>query len=262
MVSTTLLKKVLVVGSTGATGKHVVRMLLDQGDTNVVALTRSRERLMDTLSLDEKEATNLSVKEASIGSLSAGELKDLTEGCTAVVTCLGHTLNFHGTFREGYFVSDAVKNLTAAMPSDCRYIHMGFDGYPHPKDPIRTRTERVIIKVIKFLLPPVRDNFKSADHLLENVQTRDWAVVRPGDLYDKDEADVYGATAKTDDYEAHDQAFGPLFGELRVSRADTARFMAKLATMSPTEFKVTYNHKMPVIYYLGSRKYPEQEKTI
>jgi nucleoside-diphosphate-sugar epimerase len=85
-VSTTLLKKVLVVGSTGATGKHVVRMLLDQGDTNVVALTRSRERLMDTLSLDEKEATNLSVKEASIGSLSAGELKDLTEGCTAVVT--------------------------------------------------------------------------------------------------------------------------------------------------------------------------------
>ena len=83
-VSTILKHKILVVGSTGATGKHVVRMLLDQGDTQVVALTRSKDKLLNLLNIGDK-TENLTVKENSIGNLSAEELKDLTKGCSAVV---------------------------------------------------------------------------------------------------------------------------------------------------------------------------------
>merc|ERR1719432_423012 len=115
--STATNHKVLVVGSTGATGKHVVKYLLARGDTEVVALTRSEKRLMGLLNL-QNETSNLRVKEASIGQMTQDELKELTEGCTAVVSCLGHTLTFRGMFREGYFVSEAVKSLTKAMPTN------------------------------------------------------------------------------------------------------------------------------------------------
>ena len=82
--STATNHKVLVVGSTGATGKHVVKYLLARGDTEVVALTRSEKRLMGLLNL-QNETSNLRVKEASIGQMTQDELKELTEGCTAVV---------------------------------------------------------------------------------------------------------------------------------------------------------------------------------
>ena len=82
--------KVLVVGATGATGKHVVRMLLDRGDTIVVAVTRSKEKLMALLKPKDdddrkKKENNLIVKEAAIADLGPKELKDLTEGCQAIV---------------------------------------------------------------------------------------------------------------------------------------------------------------------------------
>ena len=84
IASTILKHKILVVGSTGATGKHVVRMLLDQGDTQVVALTRSKDKLLNLLNIGDK-TENLTVREDSIGNLSGEELKDLTKGCSAVV---------------------------------------------------------------------------------------------------------------------------------------------------------------------------------
>jgi uncharacterized protein YbjT (DUF2867 family) len=76
-------KKVVVVGATGATGKHVVQMLLDKGH-QVVAVARSKEKMLSLLA-PKDYGVNLVVKEASIMDLSAQELKDLTEGCKAVV---------------------------------------------------------------------------------------------------------------------------------------------------------------------------------
>ncbi len=87
MVSSTKSHKILVVGATGATGKHVVRMLLDRGDTEVVAIVRSQDKLMDLLRDDGKEQSieNLTVKEAGVTILTVDELKVITEGCTAIV---------------------------------------------------------------------------------------------------------------------------------------------------------------------------------
>lgn len=90
----------LVVGATGATGKHVVLQLLQQNQ-NVRAIVRSKERLL--ASLDEIEpksssafAKNLDVTEASLLDLSSDDLKKATAGVDAVVSCLGHNLTFKG----------------------------------------------------------------------------------------------------------------------------------------------------------------------
>jgi nucleoside-diphosphate-sugar epimerase len=90
------LRKILVVGATGATGKHVVQMLLDRGDTTVVALVRSKEKMMDLLNLDDdnndeknesknKKIDNLILEEAAIAELGNEKLQDLTKGCQAVI---------------------------------------------------------------------------------------------------------------------------------------------------------------------------------
>ena len=75
--------KVVVVGATGATGKHVVQMLLDKGH-QVVAVARSKEK-MSSLLVQKDYGSNLVIYEASIMDMSTQELKELTEGSSAVV---------------------------------------------------------------------------------------------------------------------------------------------------------------------------------
>lgn len=76
-------KKVLVVGATGATGKHVVQCLLDKGH-NVVAVARSQEKMMSLLT-QKDYSKNLTVEELSISDLSPSQSQELTKGCDAVV---------------------------------------------------------------------------------------------------------------------------------------------------------------------------------
>jgi len=102
-------KKVLVLGGTGATGKHAVRMLMDRGDTTVVALARSREKMTSLLNeLDDKDEDGdgdgdgnlddeeqkkkamerLTVKEASVADLSSDDIGELTKDCDAIIWCV------------------------------------------------------------------------------------------------------------------------------------------------------------------------------
>ena len=76
-------KKILVVGATGATGKHVVQQLVDQGQT-VVAVARSEEK-MKSLLRQEDYGDKLIVKELSLSELSPPQFQELTKGCDAVV---------------------------------------------------------------------------------------------------------------------------------------------------------------------------------
>eukprot|EP00578_Thalassiosira_sp_NH16_P026298 CAMPEP_0181101704 /NCGR_PEP_ID=MMETSP1071-20121207/13906_1 /TAXON_ID=35127 /ORGANISM="Thalassiosira sp., Strain NH16" /LENGTH=275 /DNA_ID=CAMNT_0023184593 /DNA_START=147 /DNA_END=974 /DNA_ORIENTATION=+ len=254
MISTTTTEhKVLVVGSTGATGKHVVQMLLDRGDTEVTAITRSKDRLMGLLKNSEENfINNLTVVEGGIQEMSIDYLKTLctTAGCTAVVSCLGHNITFHGMFREGLFVSESVQKLTTAMPKGCRFVMMGTDGVAHPdgSDPKRTRFERGVLRIMRWLLPPVKDNERSTGILFEDAKndvSYDWVAVRPGDLTEIPEEAQPDATKN---YEIHKHTFGSLFGDNAVARFQVAHFIANLATMDSESFQKFYNHKMPVIY--------------
>lgn len=252
MTTTTTTKKILVAGSTGATGKHVVQMLLDRGDTEVVAIARSQDKLIGLLqNSKEKSIENLTIKEAGIRDMTVDELKALTEGCTSVVSCLGHNLTFKGMFREGLFVSETVKKLTAAMPKGCRFVLMGTDAvaYPDGSDPKRTRLERGILCLMRCLLPPVKDNELSAEHLFEEAKANpdcyEWVAVRPGDLLEIEEE--AGCRVK-EDYIIYEHTCGGLFGDNAIARSQVGHFLAELATMDSGAFQKSYNHKMPVIY--------------
>lgn len=252
MPSSTNTHKILVVGSTGATGKHVVQMLLDRGDTEVVAIARSQDKLMGLLQNSKRRSIkNLTVKEAGIGNMTVDELKTLTEGCTAVVSCLGHNLTFKGMFREGLFVSETVKKLTASMPKGCRFVMMGTDAvaYPDGSDPKRTRFERGILRLMRWLLPPVKDNELSAEHLFKaakaNPDCYEWVAVRPGDLLEIEEE---AGCPVQNDYIIYEHTFGGLFGDNDIARSQVGHFLAELAIMDSGAFQKSYNHKMPVIY--------------
>lgn len=245
--------KILVVGSTGATGKHVVQMLLDRGDTEVIAVARSKDKLMGLMrNGKEQSVQNLTVKEAGISKLTGDELKVLTEGCTAVVSCLGHNLTFKGMFREGYWVSETVKKLTQAMPEGCRFVLMSTDGlaYPDGSDPKRTRFESGMLRFMRWLLPPVADNEMAVGHLFDQAAKEnsfEWVAVRPGDLFDIQDEEVVRATSKRD-YDVFDHTFGGLFGDNSTARSQVAHFLVDLSTMSKRPFQKKYNHKLPVIY--------------
>ena len=77
---------VLVVGATGATGQHVVQMLLDKGET-VRVIARSKEKMLGLLK-EKDYGDKLIVKEASLLDLSDDELVQQTKDCKAIVRCV------------------------------------------------------------------------------------------------------------------------------------------------------------------------------
>lgn len=224
-----------------ATGKHVVRMLLDKGDTTVVAVTRSSARLLGLLNTTDDTDDNLMVREiASLSDLTETDLSELTDGCTAIVSCLGHNLTFRGMYKDGQFLTQIVRKLTAAMPSGCRFILMGSDGVSHDGDAPRSRAERTILWLLRYLVPPHADNEGAARCLRESPSSLKYCVARPGDLTD-DETDAKG-------YEVLDHPRGSLFGGDSTSRMQVADCLVDLATMDPAVFDAKRNRTMPVVY--------------
>lgn len=248
--------KTLVVGSTGATGKHVVLQLLQQSQ-NVHAIARSKQRLLDLLEEIEPKSSSLyekqlEVTEASILDLSDDELKKATQDVDAVVSCLGHNLTFRGIYgKPRKLVTDATKRLFSAMESNLRaenekkkpkFILMGTEGVPNPAggDDPRSRMERSVIFMLRYLIPPHADN-ETAAAFIHSKRDGDieWTVIRPTDLID-------GSVTK---YELFDKPQGSLFGgEDKATRANVAKSMVDMILTNSLweewKFKMPYVQDM------------------
>jgi nucleoside-diphosphate-sugar epimerase len=228
----------LVVGATGATGRHVVRMLQARGQ-NVRVVVRSKKRMLELL--DGEIGDNLSITEASISDLSTSEIKALTAGCTAVVCCLGHTLNFKGIWgHPRKLVTDAVKVLTNSVEDEkIKFILMGSDGVANPngQDDKRPFIDRMVLAMLRFLLPPVADNEDAAHYLhsLGRDTSVEWCVVRPDDLIDG-EVSNYILLPKP--------KYG-LFGPGKTTRSNVANSMVELI-LNEDEWQ-KWKFQMPVI---------------
>jgi hypothetical protein len=186
---TAKMKTVLVVGATGATGRHVVQQLLDKGH-NIKAVVRSETRMKELLTADTTEyGDRLSLTEASILDLSDDQLKNLVQGTDAVVSCLGHSgISAH----PRSLVTDATKRLTDAMKQvspTSKFILMGSVGVANLNglDDPRPWTERTILCIIRYMVPPHADHEDAAAYVY-NLGTNglEWSVVRPSDLIDAD----------------------------------------------------------------------------
>lgn len=235
---------ILVVGASGATGRLVVGHLLDRGQ-NVKAVVRRAERLPEM----HRNHANLSVIEASILDLSDAEIMQHVSGCNAVVSCLGHNLTFKGLFgRPRRLVTDATRRLCDAIKphrtaEPTKFVLMNTAGNSNRdiSEPI-SFSQRIVIGLLRLLLPPHIDNERAADYLRTEVgQTHDaieWSIVRPDTLTNEDivtEYDVYCSPTRS-----------TIFNPGMTSRINVADFMADLVIDKDTWAE--WNGRMPVIY--------------
>mmetsp|Transcript_34696 Transcript_34696/g.49255 ORF Transcript_34696/g.49255 Transcript_34696/m.49255 type:complete len:242 (-) Transcript_34696:1237-1962(-) len=213
------MKTILVVGATGATGRFVVQMLLDKGQ-KVQIIARSKERMMEMLRKDNYD-DRLIVKEGAILDVPDDELKDIVFGCDAVISCLGHRKIWA---EPRLLVTDAMTRLTQAADKSqmTKFILMGSNGVANPngKDDIRPYTERFLIQVIRWLVPPHVDNEKAAAYLYNMERgSVEWTVMRPDDLIDAD----------VSSYQLLEKPCKGLFGGGVATRANVADAMVSLA---------------------------------
>jgi nucleoside-diphosphate-sugar epimerase len=237
----------LVVGASGATGRLLVEQLLQAGK-DVKAIVRPSSQLPSHL--DEHQG--LTVISANILDLDEAELAKITDGCSSIVSCLGHNLSFKGMFgKPRRLVTDAVRNLHHAAAqgnSDkpLKFILMNTTGNRnHDLNESVSFGQKIILFLLRHLLPPHADNEQAADYLRLKVGQEDahleWVAVRPDGLIDEDQVS---------DYEVHPSPTrSAIFDAGKTSRIHVAHFMSELVTNKSLWDQ--WKGQMPVIYNLA-----------
>jgi uncharacterized protein YbjT (DUF2867 family) len=173
------LMKYLIVGATGATGKHLVSQLLERGH-QVRAVARKKSRLPEAL----RSHTNLEVIEGSLLDFDDNRLAELVEGCDGIGCCLGHNLTFQGMYgAPRMLVTEAVERLCKVVKKPIRFALMNTAGNSNRDldEPI-SFAQKVVIGLIRALVPPHLDNERASDVLrLKYAKSPlvEWVAVRP-----------------------------------------------------------------------------------
>ena len=235
---------VLVVGASGATGRHLVDHLLARGNT-VKVIVRSKDGLPESWA----EHKNLKVIEASVLDLTDEEMIELISDCDAVASCLGHNLTFKGIYGQPRkLVTDATQGLCNAVRTNkpkrpVRFVLMNTSGNSNRdlSEPI-SFAQKVVIGLLRLLLPPHVDNEKAADFLRTQIGQEnkyvEWVAVRPDGLVNEDVVTAY---------EAYPSPIrSAIFDPGKVSRTNVGHFMAEL--INDHDLWKKWKGQMPVIY--------------
>ena len=236
--------KTLVLGANGATGRLVVKELLQRG-VSVVAMVRQTNALVGQL------APDADVREvvAGIAELSQSELRSHVEGCQAVVCCLGHNLSFRGIYGPPHFlVADAIEKLARVIEGidgghKTKLILMNTTGNRNGDIPEQPPwSQRCVVGLLRWLLPPHRDNERAADYLRLNVGQHhsavEWVAVRPDSLTDADRVSDYQLVPSP--------TRNAIFDAGASSRINVAHFIAELVVDS--QLWAQWRGQMPVLY--------------
>ena len=187
----------LVVGASGATGMKLVEQLLIR-EQNVKIVVRSAEKLPESWKNNER----LHIMTASILGLSDLEMAKYVHGCNAVVSCLGHNMNWNGIYGQPRkLVTDTARRLCSAIKENApehpvKYVLMNTTGNRNRdlKEPI-SFGQKCVIGLIRLLLPPQVDNENAADYLRTEIgqdnHCIEWVAVRPDGLINEDEVTDY-----------------------------------------------------------------------
>jgi nucleoside-diphosphate-sugar epimerase len=232
--------KALVVGASGATGRLVVKQLLERG-VEVNAIVRSLDALADD--------PNLYIIQASVDKLTSSEMAVHIKDCNAVVSCLGHNLTFKGIFgHPRLLVTDTVQGICNAIKSNdsgdaIKVILMNTTGNSNRDIPeIPPLSQRIVIAILRVLLPPHVDNEKAADFLRTQIGQNDnaieWVAVRPDALSDEKEVTEYNVHISP--------LRNAIFDSGTTSRVNVGNFITELILNESVWLK--WKGQMPVIY--------------
>lgn len=238
----------LVVGASGATGRLLVKQLLNRG-LNVKVIVRSPDKLPE----DIRSQGDLSVIHASVLNLSDTEMAQHVNECDAVASCMGHNMSFKGIYgHPRMLVTDTTRRLCNAIKANkpdkpVRFVLMNTAGNSNRDIPERVSFgQKCVIGLIRLLVPPQLDNERAADYLRvkigQNNGTIEWAAVRPDNLIDDSEVteyEVYSSPIRS-----------AIFDAGVTSRINVGNFMADLITDDDIWDK--WRGQMPVIYNKAS----------
>ncbi len=233
---------VLLVGGTGRTGQYVLQQLLSRG-ISVRVVVRSAQKLPAGAAAN----ANLTVVQANLLSLSDEELLRQLRSCDAVISCLGHVISFKGILGPPRdLVTQATKRLCRGIEAlqpgkPVKFILMSSVSVNHPGgiDTRRGALEKVVLWILRGIIPPSRDNQQAADFLFANIAATNpfvqWVAVRPDTLSDGD----------VSEYTLHEGLVSSLFAPDNTNMANVAHFMCELVT-KPKVWDA-WKGKLPVI---------------
>lgn len=234
----------LILGASGATGRLLVEILLNKG-IEVIAIVRSTNSLTNVI----EPQPGLKIVEADISKMPENELALLIEECEAVLCCLGHNLTFKGMFgHPRRLVTNAIKKVTKVIETlnannKTKIILMNTTGNSNRDIPEKPPfSQRLVIFILRYLLPPHADNENAADFLRlqvgQNNKRIEWVAVRPDALINENKVSPYVIHASP--------IRNAIFNAGSISRINVADFMSELAINSEVWCK--WKGKMPVIY--------------
>jgi putative NADH-flavin reductase len=234
----------LLFGASGATGRLLVEQLLASGE-KVKIIVRSTSNIPENWNLDEK----ITIIKKDISEINVEEMSNHIEGCHAVASCLGHNLTWKGIYgKPRKLVTETVKLICdsiqrTAPKTPFKFVLMNTAGNINRdlSEPV-SFGERIIINLLRLLLPPHPDNEKAADYLRlkvgQNNSHIEWVAVRPDNLINEE---------KVTQYTVHKSpSRSALFNPGKTSRINVGHFMASLILDS--DLWNMWKGQMPVIY--------------
>ena len=241
------MNRALVLGANGATGKLLVKSLLQKG-VEVVAVVRQPNALQSLY----YRYPELSIVQASISEMNEIVLAHYLKSCDAVYSCLGHNLTLKGIFGQPRrLVKDTIEKVVDAIelinPSEpIKIILMNTTGNANRDIPeVPPLSQRIVVSMVRALLPPHVDNEQAAEFLRVEVgqhhHQAEWVVVRPDGLIDESNLSHYQIVESP--------TRNVIFDAGKTSRINVADFMSSLATEKTLWQQ--WKGKMPVIYNQG-----------
>lgn len=239
-------QQAVLVGGTGRTGRLVLEQLLSRG-IRVRAIVRSPHKLPAAAA----DNPNLRVIEADLLSMSDEDLRNQVRDCQTILSGLGHVTSLKGIFGPPRdLVTQATRRLCRAIevlqPSaPVKFILLSSVSVNHPGglDTRRGALEKLILWVLRSLVPPSRDNQQAADFLFQGIGAAhpfvQWVAVRPDTL-------VEGGVS---DYTLHESLVSSLFKPDQTNMSNVAHFMGEL-TVNPQTWDA-WKGKLPVIINAG-----------
>jgi hypothetical protein len=235
----------LIVGASGATGRQLVEQLLIR-EQKVKVIVRFPEKLPESW----KNNDRVSVIRASVLDVGEADMAKYVKGCHAVASCLGHNMSWKGIFGEPRkLVTGAVSILCNAIKKNksdnkpVKFVLMNTTANRNRdlNEPNLTG-QKLVIGLLRLLLPPHVDNEKAADYLRTKIGQKDnfieWVAVRPYHLVNEDKVtgyEVYPSPIKS-----------AIFDTRTTSRKNVGHFMAELITEN--DIWNRWKGQMPIIY--------------
>jgi len=223
------------------TGRRLVEQLLGK-NYKVRIIVRSSHKLP----ADIVENPNTISIEASVLDLTDEEVTEHVKDCDAVVSCLGHVMDFKGIFGEPKkLCTDATRNLCNSLekhslPKPTKFILMNTVGVQNPDlEEKRNWFERGLLTLLHHTLPPHRDNETAAEYLHKTVgkenKSIEWCCVRPDSLIN----------AEVSPYDITESPTTGIINGRPTARSNVAHFMTDL--IENEELWNTWKFRMPVI---------------